>query len=33
VDPCCAEYIGPGLMFGKQAAADEIGVFKTKLLN
>ncbi len=32
VAPCCAEYIGPGLMFGRPAAAKQIGVFYTRLL-
>jgi hypothetical protein len=32
VDPCCAEYIGPGLMFGAPSASQDAGVFQTKLL-
>jgi hypothetical protein len=32
VAPCCAEYIGSGLLFGKPAAADKIGVYYTRLL-
>ena len=32
VTPCCAEYIGSGLLFGRQAASQTIGVYRTKLL-
>ena len=30
--PCCAEYIGPGLLGRGQAADDEVGVFIGRLI-
>jgi hypothetical protein len=31
-DPCCAEYIGPGLLFGRTPATQVAGVYRTRLL-
>ncbi len=32
VAPCCAEYVGAGLFFGRQPATEEVGVYFTRLL-
>ena len=32
VSPCCAEYLGPGLLFGRTPATEAAGVFRTRLL-
>jgi hypothetical protein len=30
--PCCAEYLGPGLLFGRTPATETAGVYRTRLL-